>query len=261
MKILQNLRQIIIIAALTVFFGTMLSANGGNTIFTEVGIESALAKAKAQKKMVFLDFSASWCTPCKWMEETTFKDFRVVEMLSKRYVSLKVDIDKGDGAQIKQRYNINFLPTMLILNEKGQIVNKVEETLTPTQLLEMLNTYHDARDAAITYESNTSPEQALSFGTADNPWAISQEEYRSYQESQGVKAYRLQMGAFSSSESAFQKKQELEALFIEEVKVVMDNRNGKQYYKVYMGSYPTMSEAESFRQILKNQFGLEALLN
>lgn len=261
MKTLNNLREILIIVSLAVFFTSMLKAEHTENIFSEVRVDEALRKAKSENKLVFLDFSARWCTPCKWMEETTFRDTRVVKKLSRDYVTVKVDIDQAEGAKIKKRYSINYLPTMLILNDKGQIVNKVEETLTPSGLLSMLDRYDNKSEAtSITYASNTSPDKAVSSGNNDN-WSVSKEEYLAYQKSLGESSYRLQIGAFGTSERAFERKRELEDIFIEKVKVVMDDRNGKKLYKVFMGEFASMSEAESFRKILKDKFRLDSIVN
>ena len=42
--------------------------------FFQGSFTSAKLKASEEGKLFFLDFTASWCTPCKWMEETTFTD-------------------------------------------------------------------------------------------------------------------------------------------------------------------------------------------
>ena len=49
------------------FVGLLLVAANGlfaQITFTEVTFEEALAKAKAEKKNLFIDFYANWCGPC-----------------------------------------------------------------------------------------------------------------------------------------------------------------------------------------------------
>lgn len=42
--------------------------------FFEGSYAVALAKAKAENKLLFVDIYASWCGPCKRLKATTFRD-------------------------------------------------------------------------------------------------------------------------------------------------------------------------------------------
>ena len=51
-----------------------------------------------------MDFHAKWCAPCKWMEQTTFVNPDVSDMMQQNYISLKVDIDDVSGYELKSQY-------------------------------------------------------------------------------------------------------------------------------------------------------------
>src|SRR4030095_16051843 len=53
-------------------------------------LDAALLQARAEHKLLVLDFSAEWCAPCKRMEKTTFVDARGKALLQRR-VLLRVD--------------------------------------------------------------------------------------------------------------------------------------------------------------------------
>jgi len=73
-------------------------------------------------KGVIVDFYADWCIPCKELDAATFSDPRVIE-LSKDFETYKADMTKSLSPEveaIREQYNIIGVPTILILNSKGE---------------------------------------------------------------------------------------------------------------------------------------------
>lgn len=72
-------------------------------------------------KPVMLDFYADWCTDCKTMEQTTFKDPAVLAALE-NYNLLKVDLtdNTADQQAILKTLKVFGPPTMLFFNADGQ---------------------------------------------------------------------------------------------------------------------------------------------
>ncbi len=83
--------------------------------------DEVLAQAKAQGKPVVIDFRADWCVACLEMEEKTFPD-QGLQLLSAQFVMVKFDAtqDSPQLAELKKRYGIVGLPTILFFNRQGE---------------------------------------------------------------------------------------------------------------------------------------------
>jgi len=112
-------------------------ANAAGTDFM-VNLASAKYKAGMEGKLYMVHFTASWCTPCKWMNSHTFTDDRVANYLTDYYVPVKINVDDFDGIIVKQKHNVQFLPTVLLFNSKGEEVGRFEEAIGPSKLMLIL---------------------------------------------------------------------------------------------------------------------------
>lgn len=104
--------------------------------FQEISFEEALAKAKKEDKLIFLDAYTSWCGPCKMLERTTFKSKDVGEAFNKNFINIHIDMEKGNGPLIARKYKVQAYPTLLIIKPNGQQVKRMLGFMKEEQLLE-----------------------------------------------------------------------------------------------------------------------------
>ena len=95
------------------------SINFENTTFKEI-----LAKAKREKKLIFMDAYASWCGPCKLMEKNIFPLPAVKEYYNTNFINARFDMEKGEGIAIRAKYGVSAYPSYLFLNGDGEVVTK-----------------------------------------------------------------------------------------------------------------------------------------
>ncbi len=93
------------------------------------------AKAQAEHKPVLLAISAVWCYWCHVMDETSYSDPDVRQVINEHYVAVRVDSDHRPD--INARYNIGGWPTTAFLTGHGGLVTGATY-LPPDQFLAML---------------------------------------------------------------------------------------------------------------------------
>jgi thioredoxin-related protein len=121
--------------------GTMPNPSSEKGIkFIHEDFEKALAKAKSENKMLFMDAYTTWCGPCKLMTKNTFPDTTVAELFNKNFINLKLDMEKGMGPALLTRYGITAFPTLLFVDGEGEIVHKALGYLDVEQFVELGNT-------------------------------------------------------------------------------------------------------------------------
>ena len=82
-------------------------------------LATALQKAKAEKKAIFLDFYTTWCMPCRMMDESVFRDWDVAEYMAENVVSVKVNAEKGRGIELKSQFAVEAYPTFVFVGPDG----------------------------------------------------------------------------------------------------------------------------------------------
>lgn len=105
--------------------------------FEDSNFAAVLAKAKAEKKLVFMDAYASWCGPCKLMEKNVFTDKNVADFYNKNFINTRVDMEKGEGRDLAMKYGVRSYPTFLFLNGEGEVVGKELGYIQSKEFLEL----------------------------------------------------------------------------------------------------------------------------
>ncbi len=104
----------------------------GETVSTEMDmtknmvlqLEEGLKQSIEEKKPVFIDFWATWCKSCMYMERTTFNEEEVKARLEKDFIVLKLQAENPKQSGVKEvldYYQVMGLPTYLILSPLEEI--------------------------------------------------------------------------------------------------------------------------------------------
>ncbi len=223
------------------FIFVAVSANSA-TKFIESNFEEAREKAQREGKMLLLDFYASWCAPCRFMESTTFKDEEVSTILNEKFVPLKIDIDDFDGYALKEHFRVKVLPTFLIFSSDGKVIERVEETLSPSRMKSILEKSL-ATFRPVIRATNISPTETV---TESNAYM-----------NKRMSSYKIQLGMYSSYESTLRFYNEIAGLIKDPVIILHDYKGGSIVYRVLIGNFGSTTDAHFYLSELKEKYGIE----
>ncbi len=102
----------------------------------ELNWQQVVAKAKKEKKYIFVDCYATWCGPCKKMDKEVYPSQKVGAFFNNKFISIKLQMDstKQDNEEVKKwhqtaadfmkLYKVNSFPTFLYFSPSGKILHK-----------------------------------------------------------------------------------------------------------------------------------------
>lgn len=113
--------------------------------FENKSFNQVIAKAKKENKKIYIDCYTSWCIPCKILIDEIFPNKMVGDFMNDKFVSVRVDMEKGEGVVLRKKYNISIYPTILILNSDGtELSRSVGPEYTPTNFIEKIGKLLDS---------------------------------------------------------------------------------------------------------------------
>ena len=100
----------------------LISFSQETIAFQDSSFKEILAKAKKEKKLVFMDAYAAWCGPCKLMEKNIFTLPAVKEYYNANFINARFDMEKGEGRDIALKYGVRSYPSFLFINGDGELI-------------------------------------------------------------------------------------------------------------------------------------------
>ncbi|MEJ5351095.1 MAG: protein-disulfide reductase DsbD [Melioribacteraceae bacterium] len=102
--------------------------------------ETDFQNAVSNNQKIVIDFYADWCIPCKELDALTFSDKKVIEEL-KNFTAFKVDMTQTlseETEKIRNKFNIVGMPTILIIDSKGNEVERFTGFVDAEEFLKKL---------------------------------------------------------------------------------------------------------------------------
>jgi uncharacterized protein YyaL (SSP411 family) len=124
-----------LVAALLLLW-TLPGYTAGAKIDWQPWSDSVFERAARENRFVLLDLEAVWCHWCHVMDEVTYSDPQVVELIKSRYLPVRVDQDSRPD--ISRRYENYGWPATVVFNADGGEIVKRRGYLPPEVMISML---------------------------------------------------------------------------------------------------------------------------
>src|ERR1043166_7931072 len=83
-------------------------------------------EAAKQKKLIFIDAYTDWCGWCKVMEDETFRDGAVKELMERNFIPVRMEFEQDSFAhKLSLKYMVNIFPSFLVFNAEGKLVYRM----------------------------------------------------------------------------------------------------------------------------------------
>ena len=121
---------------IAIFLSYQSIAMGGVNFEKNLNWLQIQAKARAERKYIFVDCFATWCAPCKSMDKNIFSIEKVGSYMDEHFISIKVQMDTStadndeikkwyaDAHRIMMDYNVKSYPSYLFFTPEGKIVHR-----------------------------------------------------------------------------------------------------------------------------------------
>ncbi|WP_299062415.1 thioredoxin fold domain-containing protein [uncultured Polaribacter sp.] len=151
-------------------------------------LEKALEMQKENPKKIIMDVYTNWCGPCKMLDKNTFQNKDVATFINENYYAVKFNGEGNETLNYKGKsYNnpnydaskansrnsshgfarfmgINAYPTIVFMNEKGDLVMPLRGYFGPNQLEMYLKLFKGEA-----YKNITTKEKFEAYSNAFKP--------------------------------------------------------------------------------------------
>jgi thiol-disulfide isomerase/thioredoxin len=131
--------------------------------------EKAISIAKVSGKLVFIDFYADWCGPCRKMDIDVWNTSEMTKE-SAGLVMVKVDVDRYP--EVASAYNISSIPRMILIDPFENRIDEITGYQNTGTMQRFLGSYPNeiyhivAALKALEKKGQTTPTNLLSAGNA-----------------------------------------------------------------------------------------------
>ena len=94
--------------------------NTRSILFEEISLKDAMAKAKKENRLIFIDAYTDYCQPCMLMVKNVFSLNDVADFYNQNFINLKMHF--GKEKELAEKYGTSGYPAFLFIKGDGKLV-------------------------------------------------------------------------------------------------------------------------------------------
>lgn len=229
---------------------------------------SVRQSAKINNRPYFAYFTASWCMPCRQMDETTWKDPHLARYIDSHYYAAKIDVEDFDGYAFADQYKVIAFPTILLFAPDGSFLKRIEGSVSGSKLKSYLQEYdiYDSPPVNLPPDHTEEPPPPIVLTpprqpggslppTGDNappsvpaePKTTGKDLFHFNVKRADFEGYSVQVGVYADYENVLREVAKFQEQFKEDILVHIAKLENRTVYKVLIGDFNRRERADRLK--------------
>lgn len=98
--------------------------------------KQAAEEARQRRRPILIKVTATWCGPCRQMQQLTFTDERVRRRLGRDFILLELDAD--EHSQVIADFRVEAFPTTLVVSPELNVIKRLKGFQSARDLVNVL---------------------------------------------------------------------------------------------------------------------------